>query len=551
MLQNNIFEPNIMQELVILLLKDPVLERSPDLDRPFYSILIEKNQLDRVQEIMNTSLEGMDEAGRERVRLKKVAAAEAVIEVDNENVDAVYIIATMSNPDENSPYTLYGTVLNKAKEVVDLGAVLEKKKAQIASQLKDCTVYFNSDAFLLPAVMDAKWEEGFEGINFASFSEQIKVVFQGCRDGLAAKMEKLEDIVDIEAVRKAIKENEALEKEYLEYFGAQDRRTLQSALNSNSRTAVYGNKMKAIARSIQGYIDEGIFMEAMGVLSELKVNMETCSGGDQQAIEMCYMNRMLSKGVEVREEKSMDQAEASLRIEKEKVLNLLYTMRSNWVLENHDTMRNGSSCVAYSPEKVGESFIEHILKAFPKAAEFLGKNTLRKDIFNNTHDGLAIMGIAGKELGLRAKDSHPAFDPNCACSKALIQSPFITKASLLEVFTNAFTFENTWKIIAKELFENLASESKIEEGYELFTDEACTQKLDLSQMKDPFAKGATAFLKNIGFKTTEINEIFSQQECFYKYSPESKFIDSVQLSVGFSKEGLGKILQKLGLLSVA
>lgn len=532
-----ITEQTLFEDLMKALIQDSSISANSNL----YMLLIERNQLDVVLEIMNTSLEGLDEAGQERVRLKKVAAAEAVIEVDNENIAAIYIIATMTNPDANSPYTLYQTVINKSKEAIDLGAILEKKKAQLASQLEDCTVYFNKNVFLLPSVMDAQWEEGFEEIDFAFFNENIKAIFQGCRDGLESNMAQLEDIGDIEAIKTEIKENEDLEKSYLEYFGGEGRSTLQNALNTKNKQSVHGNKMKQIAKAIQECIAEDMFNDGLGILADLKVNMETCEGGDQQAIEMSYMNRMLSRGQEAQKEKSLNQAEVSVRIGTEKVLNILYRMRSNWVLENHTTVRNGKDCLAYSPEKEGESFVEHILKAFPETKDFLKGNS-----FSDTHNGLAIMGFAGKELGLRSKESNPAFDPNCACVQLFIQSPLITKANILEAFTNAFTFENMWGILSKELFKSLSTASEL--GYKLFKDEVCTKEVDLSVGQDPLAYGATAFLKNIGFEMDVINKSFETVQCYYKDTLYEE-IYPANIIVGFSKQGLAEILLKLGLLS--
>ncbi len=510
----------------------------------FYEVLIRHGFIDCVKDTMNTSIEGLGPIEMEAVRAKKVAAAGAIFEMNQDDMDAAYILMSMSEDVENSPIVLYQTVQEKANAAVSLDDILKSKRDLVASLLEGKKVYFNSESFVLPRVMNPHWEKAFEDIDFASFMEQIKAVFSGYRKTLEASLKGASSGSSAAAIETAINENQILEKDYLSYFHSGERMTLQQALTDRREHAVTGNKMKAIAKSIQGCIDQDNVMEAMGVLSELKVNMATCKGGDQQAIGMTYMNRMLSQDVaKSQEEKSSDNAEANLRIAKEKVANIYYAIRLNWVLENHAIHRNGLKCVAYSPEKAGESFVEKILKRCPEATGFL-----KGHAFENTHDGLAVIGIVGKELGLRDANSKPTFDPNCEAARDLIQCKEMTKALLLEAFTDAFTFENTWESIAKELFESLASESKIE-GYDLFKDEACTQRLDLSEHKDPLVKGATAFLKNIGFEMDEMNSLFATKEYYYK-DLEYDDIYPTNMIIGFSKEGLGKILQKLGLLSV-
>lgn len=516
----------------------------------FYEVLIRHGFIDVVQNTMNTNIEGLDPAEMEAVRRKKVAAAEAIFDINQDDMDAAYILTSMSENAENSPVVLYQTIQAKAKEPVSLEEILEAKKDSVASRLENGKkVYFNSRAFLLPRAMNPKWEEAFEDINFTSFMEQIKLVFRGYGQDLTARLDKARGENTLEALQTEIQGNQALEKEYLSYFHSGERITLQQALNNRKQENVLGNKMKAIAKGIQECIDKKNFFEGLGILSELKVNMETCKGGDQQAIEMTYMNKMLSQDLKrSQEEKSSDNAEVNLLMAREKVANLLYLIISNWILEGKIIERNGLPCVAYSPGKLGESFVEKILKRCPEAADFLKGNA-----FENTHYGLAIMGMAGKELGLRDPESNPTFDPNCEAAQKLIQCKELTKALLLEAFTDAFTFENLHKIMGELLFETLAaelpaSESKLKGG-ELFEDEACTQKLDINICSQLLSPGPQAFLKNIGFDEAEINNFFTTKTCYYQ-DPVFGDIDSTHLNVSFSKEGLAENFLKLGLLSV-
>ncbi len=106
------------------------------------------------------------------------------------------------------------------------------------------------------------------------------------------------------------------------------------------------------------------------------------------------------------------------------------------------------------------SFAEKLndyLKQDDKTANYLGAPRA----FGNTHMGLAILGIAGKELGLRAPDTYPSFDPNGVSASNFVNNPRLTKANILEAFTETFTFENICEVLDKELWSSLATASKL------------------------------------------------------------------------------------------
>ncbi len=152
----------------------------------------------------------------------------------------------------------------------------------------------------------------------------------------------------------------------------------------------------------------------------------------------------------------------------------------------------------------------------------------------------------------------------------------LSKVNILEAFTEAFTFENTWQAIGQELWSSLATASKLPlEKEELFNNEDCTQQADLGALnpQDPMASGVLAFLDSIHeakqalankahgsdskheyIQLTlkqDILKLMDKKEYYYKdKDPSINEVYDITLYTGFSKEALAKILIELDLLKV-
>lgn len=529
------------------LVNDPAFNDQPALYRALFESLAQKGFMEPVLNAMNASFEGVEETLADTVWVKKVAAAQVILSMDPENITAVYIILTMLNLGLDSPYTLYKIVVDKSREIIELDKLLKENLPSIICGLgKNKKVYLNTKAFQLPSAMEAIWKDSFNAINLEYFEGQIRAIFEGRHYSLEQKMQHLDEVNAIEQVRKEIDENSTLQQDYLAYFRNPKRYTFQNALNSRKADSIYGNKSKYIVMHIQTLVDQKNFSDALGGLAELKINMDTCQGGIQQAIDMTYLNVVWSHDKIAQEVKGLDQKEMSLKIAEELILNVLYSMRLNWVLENEMAERNGEIWIVDSPERRGESFFEKLkaLVSHPKDCFQNGSN----HAFNNTHIGLAIQAIAGVELGLRKESANPSFDPECVSALKFIQALEITKSLIIRAFIQAFTFENIWKAIAKKLVEVLAQEAEL--TYPLFTNKDCTVPLDLKGLKDPLLKGAHAFLKSTGFEGEEIRTLFETKTYYFKDPAFNNEIEEIQLITGFSKGGIARVLEKLNLLSV-
>ncbi len=538
----------------------------------FYEKLLDHKFLALVVKTMNTSIEGLEGEPLEGVKKMKLAAARALLNLDNDNMDALTTILALEAKGGDSPYALYARVLEQSKESVALEDVLAKKQEQLASLMRNGQkVCLSAGAYALPAVMNAEWQEGFETIDFAYFKRVIQSLCQAYREAKEMAISQTDDIADIERLKKDITKNETLEAEYLDYFNEDGRSVLKTALNTKNATASHGNKMKAIAIHIDKLKQEDKIADALSIVSDLMENMQTCKGGDHQEIETAYMHIRLSESPAMQaDEKALTVEEAALKKETQKVLNSLYKIRLNWVLENTNELRNGKQCVQYSPEAADGSFPE-------KLNTVLSHPCLNdKRVFGNTHIGLAIVGIAGQELGLRAQSSHASFDVNCAVVKNFIADAKTTKANILEAFTDAFTFENTWKAIGQELWSSLATASELPlKKEELFKTEDCTQEADLGTLntQDPMSSGVLAFLGSIHeakqalanaaqgsdskheyIQLTlkqDILKLMDKKEYYYKDKDSTvNEVYDITLCTGFSKEALARVLQELGLLTV-
>ncbi len=188
-----------------------------------------------VVKAMNAPIEGLESDVLEGVKKTKLAAARAVLNLDNENIDALTTILALEAQGADSPYNIYQTVVEKSKESVSLEELLDKKKEQLAGILANGQkVCLSAGAYALPAVMNAEWQEGFETVDFAYFTGVIQAVFEDCRAEIERGLNKTDDIAEIERLKEAIKENKTLEGDYLKYFNEDGRSVLQNALNTKN-----------------------------------------------------------------------------------------------------------------------------------------------------------------------------------------------------------------------------------------------------------------------------------------------------------------------------
>ncbi len=235
---------------------------------------LQHNLPELVVKAMNAPIEGLEGDVLEGVKQTKLAAARALLNLDNENIDALTTIIGLEAKGEDSPYSIYQTVVDKSIEPVSLEGLLDSKKEQLASTLASGnSVYLSARAYSLPAVMEAEWHKGFETVDFGYFTGVIQAVFEDCRAEIERGLNKTDDITEIERLKKAIEENKTLEGEYLKYFNEDGRSVLQNALNTKNTTSSHGNKMKAIALHIEKLHQAGKTADALSKLAELKKNM--------------------------------------------------------------------------------------------------------------------------------------------------------------------------------------------------------------------------------------------------------------------------------------
>jgi hypothetical protein len=529
-LYNWLLSPEILHTTGLALCKDPTINNQALL----YTGFLIKNQAHLVIDSMQASFEGLNEINMEAVRFKKIAAANAILIHYPANQEAQMIQYNFINPGPDSPYTLYKTVLAKCQEIFPLEQALEKFKTTSQERF-----HFSTKAFELPRVMDASWEDSFSGVNFDSF---IQTIQKGCESyrNETPNAQNNED-------------NKKQEQGWLSICYGPNQAIFREVLNSSDPFSSHGNKTKKIALVIQDLFATKDYDGAFAAIDSLVNNLTTCQGGQQQAIEAAYLSILSSsQGVDL----SVSNIDALAQHQaREKICNLLYRMRQNYVLENDREDVNGQLCIKDSPQKEDASFVYHLLKTLglTKYDMEIGDETQdgnAKNAFNNTHIGLNINAIAGVELGLRGVDSHPPYDPNLYAAARFIYHLNTTKANIVTAFVAAFTFKNIHEALGKRLWEALETKSEI--PFAIFEDEDRQQAATLAS-KDPLAKGAEAFLKTIGIEPENFNQYF---DCKTYYYVDTSFAEPetapdiypVNLNIGFSKNGLAKILQKLDLL---
>jgi hypothetical protein len=441
-------------------------------------------------------------------------------------------------------YPLYKIVLEKSEQPY----TIQDATAELGLDQEE---HLNENAYALPPALDPVWRDNFADFDFDFFMDKIKTLKDVCVDLAQNRQAKQEDI-DLYT---------NMHQGWLAILQKPEYCAIKDLLNITSKTEnTHVLKLKTIVFEIERGIQLSRHEDVFAALNSLILNSATCYGGQLQAIENTYFTIVSNNDRVSNSQREL--AEAT-------VLNCLYTIRLNWVLENIVEYIEDGKYVHYTPIDEDGLFIadgpfmdeleqflnkEQLMDAFSCDAAaleqytFLTNRDAYADAYGRTHIGLDILGIAGIELGLRTAESGPPYDLNIEADSWFLKNSASDKVNILKAFVKSFTFENIWQGLADLLWQKTAESSKLE--IDLYADKDCVQAIRLEDgvfmsKEDPLAKGPCKFLKALALKPEDC----CKQRAFYYELDDQSAPDEVQINTEFSKEGIRAILAELKILS--
>lgn len=465
----------------------------------------------------------------------------------------------------NTIYPLYRIILEKRIPECRLETLLEDKKDRLFSLL-DCPpfqgkrVYLNSQAYNLPSVFDPEYQEGYEDITFNFFLNKIGAAMsaQHSLPEYGALFEAWKAILTdprYTVVQTLLDAQEADDNPYVLKMTALAAGLIDLFQKGLAQETAYDKQAAAEA--------EAAYEKAIGLIQRLVFNLQTCPGGQLQAIDQSYSALVDGEYSSIENPK-----QAALNI----ALNSLYTIRNNWVMESEVSYTEAGKMVKYSPRVADGVFINALTKYLNQEAlmqvyacdeagladyTFLKHRNPKKDSFGRTHIGHDILGIAGVEIGLVGEEEAPVYDINAEADSWFLTNTVSDKRSIVSAFVESFTFEAIWEPLGELIWKKTAEESSF--GMLVYKDKACSHTLNLDiyedhegivARQDPLAKGMVRFLSALGLCPDACCETM---EVYYKdplVDLEAEDVSSIPIYTKFSKAGLAQILHKLQLLTV-
>lgn len=464
------------------------------------------------------------------------------------------------NIEINATYHLYKIILEKRACACSLEAILEEKKASLITTLdtgkfQGQYISLNEQAYIFPKILEPEWIEGYEDITFDFFIEKIKAFMNAKQDHQALTVSD----ATLHQDYRGLFQNWNRILTHPDYKGIKTLLDVQAADDNP-----YVLKLTALAAGIiqlfeEGETNEQAYDRARSLMDMLVLNAETCHGGQLQAIDQAY-----ALWIEADYKYIADSKERALNI----VLNSLYVIRKNWVMEEEVRYTEKGKMVAYSPKVADGVFIQALSRYLDIAGlmeqyscsekklasyTFLKNRGQKKDTYGRTHIGYNILGIAGEEMGLSPKDTPPVYDFNLEAESWFLDNAVSDKVSILSAFVESFSFENIWEALAQLVWKKAAEASNFD--MLVYKDEACTKTLNLDiyedvegiiARQDPLAKGMVRFLNNLGLSPDACCEtmlVYYKDELYQE-------INEATIYARFTKEGIALILDKLGFLRV-
>lgn len=451
------------------------------------------------------------------------------------NIQNLELIMKLED-DIQQTYPLYKIVLEKSQQVYTIQDAIQELKL-------DHNQYLNPVAYTLPTVLSPVKLEGFDRLDFNFLLHKIRYFAETTQPTPHQTLEYTES-----------------DCEWMAILNNPDTPVIKDFLNAPlSSSNTYVLQLKTILSKIDENFKAAQYEKAFAILNDLIFNSATCYGGQLQAIENSYL-KVMSQG-DLTPKKPEEFA-------KNIVLNSLYTIRLNWVLENIVEDTEDGKYVNYTPIDDDGCFIadgpfmdelEHLLDKTHLASlydctleglaryRFLKNRHKAAHDFGRTHIGLDILGIAGKELGLRSAQSYPTYDLNIEAESWFLKNSVSDKANLVKAFVKSYTLNNIWQALADLIWEKTAESSKLE--MQIYKDEAFTQAISSDDglfisKEDPLGNGACRFLKALGL---EAQNCCYQGLFYYKFDGEKEAYET-KINIGFHKQGIQAILSKLGML---